>query len=378
MSRLNRVFDAVRQENLDALLITTPVNTYYISGFRAVAYTRPIFVLVCEEPVLVVPELEMDHALKHANIGRVEQYSDEDFEGGKNLSPLVAALNKTLAVMKDCGLQQCRLGFEPGAVSYAAYCQLDELFAGTLNGISPVIEYMRRCKEPREIKLIKTGCELADYGMAVEIEKTVPGTTELELMMDAMTAMINEGIARYPDYVLDSGARPITGLKTVLPHSIPSANTVKLGDVVIHGTGCLCEGYHSENERTLVVGKPTGDQRKFFHLMVESQKRAFDTIKPGVCCSDVDLAARRVVEKAGYSQFFLHRTGHSMGLGIHETPFFAPTDETILEAGMIMTVEPGIYVPQLGGFRHSDTILITEDGFDFLTNTPRDLAALTV
>ncbi|MDP7421521.1 MAG: Xaa-Pro peptidase family protein [bacterium] len=378
MTRLDSVLTAIKDSGLDALLVTTPVNTYYLSGFRAVAYTRPIYVLVCDEPVLIVPELELEHARDKSIIKEIEQYSDDDFGSEKNQSPQVAALNKILAVSRRKGLDAEKLGFEQAAISYAAFEQLSNLFPGKLEATPPIVEKMRVIKDAEEIELIHAGCRLADLGMDVEITKTVPGVTELDLMLEAAAAMTREGMIRYPDYTLDAGARPITGLKTVLPHSIPTGNKVRSGDVVIHGTGCMCEGYHSENERTLIVGRPNNDQRKFFNLMLLSQQRAFDSIKPGIRCRLVDLAAREVVREAGYSRYFLHRTGHSMGLGIHETPFFAPTDETILEPGMIMTVEPGIYVPGLGGFRHSDTILVTETGFEFLTTTPRKLESLIV
>lgn len=375
---LDGVLADVRSSGLDAFLVTTPANTYYISGFRAITYSRPIVVLVSDQPVLIIPELEEAHARLSSTISTIRTYSDTALGGLAGKSTFQLAIDHCLDVMREAGLRGHRVGFEPAGFTMEGYTYLVEAWGAPLMPLKGVVERRRMVKDKHELDLIRTGAELAELGMKVEVEASVPGATEVEIMARGNSAMLMEAAQRYPRLHVTAGSRPISGEKAILPHSIPTGKRLEWGDVVIHGTGCVVNGYYSEDERTIFVKTATPEQRRLFDIMLRAQRAGIDAIRPGVPCRHVDRAARAVIEEAGYGRAFIHRTGHGIGIDIHELPFFAPRDETVLEPGMVMSVEPGIYVQGAGGFRHSDTIVVTEDGCDVLTKYPKTLPELIV
>ena len=376
--RHERVLRDARRAGVDALIVLAPANTYYVSGFRAITYSRPVLVVVSEQPVLIIPELEESHARLRSAIRTIRTYSDMALGGltGKSTSQL--AIDLTVDVMRDLGLRGKRVGFEPTSFTVDGHAYLSQAWGEPLVPVKGLVERQRTVKDEEELHLIRVGCELAEHGMRVEVDDSVPGATEVEIMARGNAAMLEVAARRFPDLHITSGSRPVSGEKSVLPHSIPSGRRLQRGDVVIHGTGCVVEGYYSEDERTIFVGPPTSEQRRLFDVMVRAQQAAIDAIRPGVKCKEIDRAARGVIEQAGCGPQFTHRTGHGIGIDIHEAPYFSASDETVLQPGMVMSVEPGIYVDGVGGFRHSDTIIVTESGADVLTKFPKTLAELVV
>ncbi|OFX13275.1 MAG: hypothetical protein A2V59_11695 [Armatimonadetes bacterium RBG_19FT_COMBO_69_19] len=376
--RHERVLRDARRAGVDALIVLAPANTYYVSGFRAITYSRPVLVVVSEQPVLIIPELEESHARLRSAIRTIRTYSDMALGGltGKSTSQL--AIDLTVDVMRDLGLRGKRVGFEPTSFTVDGHAYLSQAWGEPLVPVKGLVERQRTVKDEEELHLIRVGCELAEHGMRVEVDDSVPGATEVEIMARGNAAMLEVAARRFPDLHITSGSRPVSGEKAVLPHSIPSGRRLRRGDVVIHGTGCVVEGYYSEDERTIFVGSPTSEQRRLFDVMVRAQQAAIDAIRPGVKCKEIDRAARGVIEQAGCGPQFTHRTGHGIGIDIHEAPYFSASDETVLQPGMVMSVEPGIYVDGVGGFRHSDTIIVAESGADVLTKFPKTLAELVV
>jgi len=269
------------------------------------------------------------------------------------------------------------VGFEPAGLTYEGYAYLREA-SSKVQPVGRLVEEQRMVKDQDELALIRKGCLLAEHGMAVEVDASGVGAAEIAIMAEGNAAMLREAAKRFPEDEVSASSRPVSGEKTVLPHSIPSGRTLRSGDVVIHGTGCAVNGYYSEDERTIFVEKAGAEQRRLFDIMLRAQEVALAAVRPGVDCREVDRAARSVIEEAGLGNAFIHRTGHGIGIDYHELPFFAPGDETVLAPGMVMSVEPGIYIPGVGGFRHSDTIVVTEDGCEILTPYPKDLESLIV
>lgn len=376
--RFQRVLQSAREQGVDALVVLAPANTYYVSGFRAITYSRPVVALMWDEPVLIIPELEEAHARERSVIRNIRTYSDMALGGLSGRSTFHLAMDLTVEVMRDLGLRGRRVGFEPTSFTVEGHAYLSEAWGKPLVPVKGVVERFRTIKDEDELRLIRIGCELAEYGMRVEVDASVPGATEIEIMARGNAAMLELAGRRYPDLHITSGSRPVSGEKSVLPHSIPSGRRLEARDIAIHGTGCIVEGYYSEDERTIFVGAPTPEQEKLFDIMVRAQQAAVDGIRPGVKCKEIDRAARSVIDDAGYGPQFTHRTGHGIGIDIHEAPYFSASDETVLQPGMVMSVEPGIYVDGVGGFRHSDTIIVTKDGRDVLTKFPKNLAALRV
>jgi Xaa-Pro aminopeptidase len=175
-----------------------------------------------------------------------------------------------------------------------------------------------------------------------------------------------------------AGYRGQIGRNAAVPHALAGNLVFQPGDVLVTGASAPVWGYLSELERTMFVGDPTGEQERMFTHMVELQDIAFDAIRPGRPCSDVDTAVRSAFEQHGLWPHWRHHTGHAIGLRYHEGPFLDSGDDTEILPGMVFTVEPGLYAPELGGFRHSDTVLETDDGIEILTYYSRDLASLVI
>jgi Xaa-Pro dipeptidase len=162
------------------------------------------------------------------------------------------------------------------------------------------------------------------------------------------------------------------------PHALANNIVFQIGDVLVTGAGAPVWGYNSELERTMILGRPSEAQTRMFNHMLDLQQTAFAALKPGNRCCDVDLAVKNYFEKHDLNDYWRHHSGHSIGLREHEAPFLDVGDTTEIKPGMVFTVEPGLYVPQLGGFRHSDTVVITEDSIEILTYYPRNLESLTI
>lgn len=173
-----------------------------------------------------------------------------------------------------------------------------------------------------------------------------------------------------------AGFRGQVGANSALPHAITVNAVLKKGDVLVTGAGASVAGYGSELERTMFVQEAGDEKRRFFDHMMATQEIAFGAIRPGCKCSDVDKAVRDYFDRHGLWEYWRHHTGHALGLLGHEAPFFDSGDDTVIEPGMVFSVEPGFYVPGLGGFRHSDTVVVTPTGIEFLTYYPRHLEDL--
>ena len=176
----------------------------------------------------------------------------------------------------------------------------------------------------------------------------------------------------------EAGYRGQIGRNAAIPHALANNIVFQEGDVLVTGAGAPVWGYHSELERTMVIGEPSAQQRELFDHMVALQDTAFEAMKPGARCSDVDRAVRAYYDEHGLWDYWKHHVGHCIGLRYHEGPFLDIGDDTEIRPGMVFTVEPGLYAAGLGGFRHSDTVAVTDDGIDFLAYYPRDLDSLTL
>ena len=213
------------------------------------------------------------------------------------------------------------------------------------------------------------------------------GATETEVSrrasLDATLAMLDAiGPIYRAQSVFEDGAgagyRGQIGRNAAIPHALANNSTFQPGDVLVTGANAPIWGYNSELERTMVIGTPTDEQKRMFSHMLALQEIAFQTIQPGLPCAEIDRAVRKYYQDHDLMAYWKHHVGHAIGLRYHEAPFLDLGDQTILSPGMVFTIEPGLYVPELGGFRHSDTVVVTEDGVEIMTYYPRDLDSLTL
>src|SRR2546427_11245179 len=317
-THLDRVLADVRAAGLDALLVSTPTNTYYVCGFRAITYSRPVLVVVGEQSVLITPELEETPARATSAIPTIRTYADTGLGGLGGKSTLQVAVDRCVDAMRESGLRGRRIGFEPGGFSVDGYAYLSEAWGNPFVPTRGLVEARRMVKDAHELELVRTGAALAEVGMRVEVDASVPGKTEIEIMARGDAAMLLEGARRHPEYHITAGSRPVSGEKSVLPHSIPSGRPLRRGGGGIHGKGGTHHGHYSEGERPIFIGPPTEQQRQIFEVMRRGQQAALDAGRPGGAVPRGGRAARRLIEEAGYGRAFIHRTGHGIGIDIHE------------------------------------------------------------
>lgn len=233
------------------------------------------------------------------------------------------------------------------------------------------INEIRIIKDKSEIDKISKAQLIAEKAYLEMLNFLKPGVSERELSARLEFEM-KRGGAEDVSFDLIT----ITGKKTSLPHGVPSDDTVKPGDFFTCDFGAVFDGYHSDTTRTVAVGFATDEMQEIYEIVLKAQLSALETIRPNVKCSDVDKTARGIIEKHGYGKYFGHSTGHGVGLNIHELPYVSSKSETLLKQGMIITDEPGIYLPDKFGVRIEDMVCVTENGYHNFVNLPKELIIL--
>jgi Xaa-Pro dipeptidase len=381
--RCDALLDRIRGENLSGVVLFDPYYVLYYAGFAFAPTERPIaFVLAAGgERALVVPRLEVEHAEAKAMFDRVEHYLEYPGEP-RSETALERALSE-LGVSRTIGADQD--GY-PWILGYRGPT-LSELSGARIVRIVEQIEEQMAVKSEAEIRLIRESCRWGNLAHRLLQRYTRPGATETEVEQTASSeatfAMLDAigEIYRAQSFTArgaHAGYRGQIGRNSAIPHALAGNIVFQAGDVLVTGASAPVWGYLSELERTMVIGEPSAEQERMFGHMLALQDTAFDAIRPGALCSDVDNAVRAYFEEHELWPNWRHHTGHAIGLRYHEGPFLDSGDDTEIRPGMVFTVEPGLYAPDLGGFRHSDTVLVTKDGIEILTYYPRDLESLVI
>lgn len=240
----------------------------------------------------------------------------------------------------------------------------------------------RQIKSPEEVEMLRKSAYYSDFIVEKGKEILAPGVTELGLLNRSITKTVDKMIEDMGDVIYvpggPAGALVPSGVRTAIPHALPSGRVVEAGDTMILSCGTNVWGYRTECERTFFVGKPEARKVEAFKVMREAQELGIKLMKPGAVCEEIEKEVIRFISEAGYGQYIKHRTGHGKGLEEHEPPYIAAGDKTVLKPGMVFSSEPGIYIEGLSGFRHSDTVVITEDGCEVLTKYPKDIESMTI
>jgi Xaa-Pro aminopeptidase len=366
---------------LDALCVFYPARIAYLTGFHHIPTERPIVLILGAkgDATLVVPAVEKEHAESAAANSRVNVYFE--YPGAEH------PMERVAAVLTEMGAKPRRTGADhDGFVPYWGY---RGPLLSDLTGERPVdaemlIESLRRVKSAAEIACIQLSCDWAARAHRRMQDAIQVGKTEMECYMPCAAETLYEMVHEMPGWRPrgndDTGltAMFVGGRSTAMPHGFVKGHGIQTGDVLVSGAGADIDGYHSELERTMVVGEPTREQETAFAAMLALQSRAIEVMAPGVTAGEVELATVRLAEELGVEASLRHHAGHSIGLEGHEAPFLDRGDEAVLEAGMVFTVEPGVYLKELGGFRHSDTVVVTDSGTRVMTSYPRDLADLII
>lgn len=381
--RIGRLLGTVRAQRLaGAVLFDSHYITYY-TDFAFIPTERPMALAVSAggERVLFVPRLELEHARAEAVVDRVESYP----EYPDNPHPMI----RLKAVLEGMGIAGA-VGVDGDGYPWILGYQgppLSEVASLTVRRIGAAVEAQMQIKSPSEIALIRESAKWSHLAHRLLQRYTRPGANETQVSLrasqEATLALIDTLGPLYQargffSEGASAGYRGQIGRQAAIPHALATNAAFRRGDVVVTGASAMVWGYQAELERTLVLGEPSGEQRGFFEHMVALQQVAFDALRPGARCCDVDRSVRGYFAEHDLMPYWKHHSGHGIGLRYHEGPFLDTGDGTVLEPGMVLTVEPGLYVAGLGGFRHSDTAVITEGGMDLITYYPRDLDSLTL
>ncbi len=337
----------------DALIITSPENIFYFSGFKS---ADAVLLLTSSDCFIFTDSRYFIQAGEQAPFFTLCDISIETVA-----SKIIEEGYRTI-------------GFEDDFITYSSYSKLHSdlsPYGAELVGISRIISRERQIKTEKEIEHIKTAAQIADRAFSFILDKIEPGKTEkdIALMLDY--------------YMLKSGAEAIafeticaSGKRSAMPHGVASDKIIEKGDFITLDFGCKYEGYCSDMTRTVVCGKATSEQKKIYNTVLAAQKAAIAEVKPNVDNAYIDSVARNIIKDAGYGKNFGHALGHSLGLNVHESPVLSKRSVDKLKSGILMTVEPGIYVENFGGVRIEDLLVVTYNGHINLTTSEKELIEL--
>lgn len=384
LTRRRVIFEKTAAKHTQAFVLFGPNNVSYFSRFGFVATERPIaYLLTPAKSILLLPRLEVEHGEQVGLVDQVIGYPE--YPGDR---PPLESLKEVLI---DLGFQNATIGVDSdgyGRLYGYRGPKLSDLLPGAkIIDVLDEIEHMQMINSAEELDLIREACRWGDVAHRYLQEYSKVGVSEIEISerasVDASRDMLRAlGPEFRPRSIFGSpahaGFRGQVGVESANPHALSNNAPLMPGDCLVTGAAASVFGYSGELERSMIVGDPSAEQEHYFNLMLAAQTLALESIRPGIPCSEVDNAVTAFFLENGLQDNWRHHTGHAKSTLIHEAPFLDSGDRRLIEVGMVFTVEPGIYVEGLGGFRHSDTVAVTETGIEWLTDYPRDLASLIV
>lgn len=362
---MKRLYGIMDELELDVILLTDGYNIHYLSGYRG--HTGCMIALRDRRFILTDSRYTEQAELEAPDFVCIDV-------GTEGYSKTIAGLLKkyTLTDIKDG--RKLKVGFENEEISYRQFKAFSDLFESFWEPV-PIdgrISLLRSVKTEREIELTARAESIGDEAFNYILTFIDEGMTEQEVALELEYRMRKFGASG-----LSFDTIAASGPNSSLPHAVPTARKLQAGDFLTMDFGCVYEGYCSDMTRTVLIGdEPSSKQIEVYNTVLRAQTEAMKLIKPGSKCSDVDKCARDIITEAGYGEYFGHGLGHSVGLYIHEEPRLSRKCDTLLEPGMLMTVEPGIYLPGEFGVRIEDLAVVTENGYRNLTMSPKALIML--
>lgn len=359
-NRLNQFTDWLKEQQIDVAFITTPDNVFYLSGFRSDPHERLLGLAVFqnEEPFLVCPQMEAEDAKKAGWSYEIVGYQDTD-----NAWDIVSSrINSRLEKISEFGIEKSHLNVE-------RYEEIHSRFENaTFKQVDLILNELRMIKDEKEIAFLREACELADFAVRVGVEEIAEGKTELDILATIEYEVKKKGITG-----MSFETMVLAGANAASPHGTPGMTKIKKGDLVLFDLGVIHEGYCSDITRTVAFGDISDEQKNIYDTVLKAEQAAVDAVKPGIRAKDLDKIARDIISEAEYGEYFPHRLGHGLGINVHEYPSVTAVNELVLQQGMVFTIEPGIYVPEVAGVRIEDDVLVTDNGVEVLTHFPKSL-----
>ncbi|MFF2909890.1 MULTISPECIES: Xaa-Pro peptidase family protein [Bacillales] len=352
--RVSKLRKALLDQGLDAMLITSDINRRYLSGFTGSSG----YVLVTgDEAYLLTDFRYMTQAADQSNGLKVVEHASKFLDTVRELLP---AGNNV------------RIGFEQDQVAYSAYTAYAEaLKPAELVPVSKIVENLRTYKDEEELAVMRRAGALADDTFRHILNVIKPGMTERDVDLEMEFYMRTHGATSSSfDTIVASGER------SSMPHGVASSRVIKGNEFITLDFGALLDGYCSDLTRTIALGSPDPKLKEIYDIVLEAQLHTLANIKPGMTGRECDALARDIITRYGYGEQFGHSTGHGLGMEVHEWPRLSKLSDEIMEPGMVVTVEPGIYLPGLGGVRIEDDVVITESGISLLTHSSKEYTIL--
>lgn len=337
-----------QQLNVDGILVTDFLNVKYLTGFTGSSG----YAVITKTNAVFVTDFRYQEQAKHEVKGF--KIKIERGDRAKEVKDLV----------DEYGAR--KLGFEDHNVTFGFYNKLLKKKI-RLKPLNTTVESMRIVKSPDEIQYIRKAASRAERAFIKLQTYIKPGITERKLALKLEELLKEEGCKTLPFGVIVA-----SGFLSALPHASPTNKVIKKGDFIVFDWGGEYEGYYSDMTRTIVVkGKDTAKQKEIYSIVLEAQKKAFETVQPDIKAAAIDRAARNYIKQKGYDEYFGHGTGHGVGLAVHERPYISWRSKDVLKENMVFTVEPGIYLPHFGGVRIEDMVFVTKSGAEVLTSLPK-------
>ncbi|MCG0274970.1 MAG: Xaa-Pro peptidase family protein [Thermosediminibacteraceae bacterium] len=353
--RINRLKQKLIEKGLDAVLVNKPENQYYLTGFDGEGFLA----ITTQRSILFTDFRYVEQAKKEAPELEVIE-----------LETTIPPYKKCADELKSMGLN--KIAVESHYLTVKSYNELKSFLDGIeIVSTENIIEELRTTKDETELELIKKAQEITDKAFLHILDYIRPGVTEKDLALEIEYFVKKNGADGLAFETI-----VVSGPRSSLPHGKPTFRKLQAGDFITIDFGAKFNHYCSDMTRTVFLGKPDKEKEKIYNIVLEAQKRALDYIKAGVSGKDVDREARDFIEKMGFGENFGHALGHGVGLEIHEAPRLSKKGDNNLMPGMVVTVEPGIYIEDYGGVRIEDLVVVTEEGHINLTKSSKDLICL--
>ncbi len=360
--RLDEIRNLVQRKNADFAFITPSPNYQYLTGYAYEMHERLVALLVRpdDDPCIIVPAFETSDHARNTWIREIVPWNEDenpyniiaDFIG-KRTDGVRVLLDDTLPL----GIFR-RLAQKLGGIDH-------------FDSLTPYLERMRQVKSNDEIKLMKEAGKIIDKAVMNAFQQASVGMTELEVRQVVLNEIACHGASQtFAAIQFDKN--------TALPHARSGDSELRPGNMVLMDCGCTIAGYHTDMTRVGVVGEPTDEQKRIHSIVLHALETAIERIGPGTACGAADGFARKVIQEAGYGEYFTHRLGHGIGLEVHEPPYLVRGNSQVLEQGMTHSIEPGIYLEGKFGVRIEDLAAITSDGLEVLTYSPKDLFIIDI
>ena len=365
--RINHLQDLIGKSDFKGIALNPGPDLTHFSGLDFHLMERPVLLIIPQEgsPILILPELEekkiegLTYSVRHYSFNEDPSTWTDIFQ----------------AALQGAGLESGSLGVVPRRLRMLELTYLSNAAPNLkLESAQELISKIRIIKEGAEIERMDEAARIAECALAGILSSIKPGVTEKEVASRLVGRLLQGGSdPELPFFPIVS-----FGENSANPHASPGDRVLREGDLVLIDWGAGFEGYCSDITRVMAVGDIHPELEKIAQFVKDANSAGRAAVKPGVLASDIDRAAREVIKAAGYGEFFIHRTGHGLGREAHEEPYISAYDDTVLEPGMTFTIEPGIYLPNRGGVRIEDDVLVTEDGCRSLTRQPRELTQLLI